>query len=910
MRFFMGKILIICTATLLAALTACKSEVSVTVTKGRKLDASKTGGSTTGDTTGGSTTGGSTDGATGFSGTSATVSGTTLTSWFGSVATGTTYEKMVTLNFANLATDVTNIVITLPTHFAFVGGAYPGTGGTCGSVISTSSCTLNINFSPPSVANYDGNMTVSFDHDGIRQNVPVPLRGEGGLILGDSSFAVNLGTQYGLNQPTAIGTIGSKYFIVDSASSRVKIYNSVPTAAVGTPDIVLGQGDNYGIIGAIGSNVNAGTLNTPMNADYCGGKFFVSDTTSNRVLIWNSIPTTTGQSADLVLGQTNFTNVGTTTFNKPRGIACYTVGSATMLFVADSSNNRVLAWNNLSTIVTGQAADQVLGQANFTTKTANRGSSVNNNTLSSPTDVEAIGDKLFVADQGNNRVIVFPLPTTDTNLTLTGVAEFTLGQGGSFTSATAGPGSNRMNSPAGIATNGTGFSVAENAGNRVLIWNAIPTAHALPNVVLGQADFTTVTGNNTAGSGNIDAKSLSAPRGVAYVGTRFHVADTNNDRVLVYNTIPASNHLASDFIIGQISAILDTVWSHPTIDGTMVSGTRVYADNNRLIMPDPRRHRVLIWNTFPTSNNQPADVVLGQASFTSGARNRNGTPTCGTMSSPSAVWYDGSKLYVADQGNHRVLVWDSLPSNPATQNGLVADRVIGQADCTTVTATTATGTNILTSTNKMNTPVGVYVVSGTLFITEQVNDRILAYTTSSIAATNDSADFVLGASTGAECFASSSQIGSGQQVYSDGSKLYIPDKDKHRVLVYNTIPTSRSCFNYVLGQTTDTGVTTANNSPTNFGAGAAFDGDGNLYMIVVNSMRIEKFAPTAIPTATGLFGSFIATWGGQDDNIGYGMYKNRLMGGYGYTNTQTPAIVGNLMIVPDYFGRVYIVPKP
>jgi hypothetical protein len=75
-------------------------------------------------------------------------------------------------------------------------------------------------------------------------------------------------------------------------------------------------------------------------------------------------------------------------------------------------------------------------------------------------------------------------------------------------------------------------------------------------------------------------------------------------------------------------------------------------------------------------------------------------------------------------------------------------------------------------------------------------------------------------------------------------------------------------------------------------------------------MRIEKFAPAAIPTATGLFGSFSATWGGQDDNIGYGMFKKRLMGGYGYTNTQTPAIVGNLMIVPDSFGRVYIVPKP
>ena len=35
----------------------------------------------------------------------------------------------------------------------------------------------------------------------------------------------------------------------------------------------------------------------------------VADTDNNRVLIWNSIPTTNGANADLVLGQDNFTTV-------------------------------------------------------------------------------------------------------------------------------------------------------------------------------------------------------------------------------------------------------------------------------------------------------------------------------------------------------------------------------------------------------------------------------------------------------------------------------------------------------------------------------------------------------------------------------------------------------------------------
>jgi hypothetical protein len=140
--------------------------------------------------------------------------------------------------------------------------------------------------------------------------------------------------------------------------------------------------------------------------------------------------------------------------------------------------------------------------------------------------------------------------------------------------------------------------------------------------------------------------------------------------------------------------------------------------------------------------------------------------------------------------------------------------------------------------------------------------------------------------------------------------LYIPDTERHRILVYNAIPTARSCFNYVLGQTTDTGITTANSSPTNFGGGAAFDGDGNLYLLARGNVRLQKFTPAAIPTATGLLGAASYTWGAADNNSIGGMYNNRILGGYGYTNTRTPAIVGNLMIVPDSFGRVYIVPKP
>ena len=40
-------------------------------------------------------------------------------------------------------------------------------------------------------------------------------------------------------------------------------------------------------------------------------------------------------------------------------------------------------------------------------------------------------------------------------------------------------------------------------------------------------------------------------------------------------------------------------------------------DGKRLFVGDGALHRVLIWNSLPASDNEPANAVLGQPSFTS-----------------------------------------------------------------------------------------------------------------------------------------------------------------------------------------------------------------------------------------------------------------------------------------------------
>ena len=54
-----------------------------------------------------------------------------------------------------------------------------------------------------------------------------------------------------------------------------------------------------------------------------------------------------------------------------------------------------------------------------------------------------------------------------------------------------------------------------------------------------------------------------------------------------------------------------------------------------LVVIDAGNHRALVWNQFPQSNSQPADLVLGQPDFTTSAQVT--APTASTVSSGMAA---------------------------------------------------------------------------------------------------------------------------------------------------------------------------------------------------------------------------------------------------------------------------------
>jgi hypothetical protein len=176
-----------------------------------------------------------------------------------------------------------------------------------------------------------------------------------------------------------------------------------------------------------------------------------------------------------------------------------------------------------------------------------------------------------------------------------------------------------------------------------------------------------------AGAARSPSAGLDTPLGLAYGGGRLVVVDAGHHRVLIWNGIPTSDGQPADLVLGQA----DVDSAEPNRGGRVAGDTlsdprSAWTDGQRLVVADRGNHRVLIWTTFPTENGQPADVVVGQPALVASE------PSVGArgLMSPSDVHSNGEQLFVADAGNHRILIWASIPEvdfAPATS-------LIGQSD--------------------------------------------------------------------------------------------------------------------------------------------------------------------------------------------------------------------------------------
>ena len=96
--------------------------------------------------------------------------------------------------------------------------------------------------------------------------------------------------------------------------------------------------------------------------------------------------------------------------------------------------------------------------------------------------------------------------------------------------------------------------------------------------------------------------------GVTTVGRKLFVTDFANQRVVYWNNIPATNQAMPDGVIDHVSLGMNDRKDPSITAASMQFPYSVSSDGTRLAVADYGNHRVLIWNTIPTSK-VPADVV-------------------------------------------------------------------------------------------------------------------------------------------------------------------------------------------------------------------------------------------------------------------------------------------------------------
>lgn len=234
------------------------------------------------------------------------------------------------------------------------------------------------------------------------------------------------------------------------------------------------------------------------------------------------------------------------------------------------------------------------------------------------------------------------------------------------------------------------------------------------DVVIGQPDFVSysVNQNGTAG-----ANTLAAPNGnpLFYNGI-LYLPDYANNRVLGFNDVPTSNNASADFVLGQTYFSTRTEgYAEDKMHGLMT----VKSYNGKVFVVEYNNNRVLIWNSAPTTTGQPADVVVGQTSFSSNSY----SCTRESLDHPISIEITpGGKLIVADSGNNRILIWNTFPIS----NFAAADVVLGQENF--INNSENAGGGPASPTEKtLRIPTGVYIFGKTLIVADAGNNRYLIY---------------------------------------------------------------------------------------------------------------------------------------------------------------------------------------
>ncbi|TVR36243.1 MAG: hypothetical protein EA388_04515 [Nitriliruptor sp.] len=326
-------------------------------------------------------------------------------------------------------------------------------------------------------------------------------------------------------------------------------------------------------------------------------RLIATDSGNHRVMIFDGVPTADETPADVILGQPDSTSEGPAAGGRgpanglhlPTGVIVHDGA----LYVADAWHHRILVWSSVPSR-SDTSPDAVIGQDGLTATQPNRGGEPAMNTLYWPYGLGIAAGHLWVTDTGNRRVL-----------------GWALSEGG----------------PVGRS----------------------------PDVLLGQPDAMSREENRGTEAA---ADSFRWPHDVAGPDDRLFIADAGNHRVGIWDPPPTADR-GADGVLGQPDLTSSTEWPYgPHSASIHRFPYAVSQSGDRLAVADTANNRVLIWDELPTAAGGPAQRVLAQPDFASNGENRWDAVADDTLCWPYGLSLHGSLLAVADSGNNRVMLWE------------------------------------------------------------------------------------------------------------------------------------------------------------------------------------------------------------------------------------------------------------
>jgi hypothetical protein len=271
--------------------------------------------------------------------------------------------------------------------------------------------------------------------------------------------------------------------------------------------------------------------------------------------------------------------------------------------------------------------------------------------------------------------------------------------------------------------------------------------------------------------------------------------------------------------------------------------------NGKLLVADSDNHRILVWNTFPSTSGQAASFAID---FGAGAW-------------PWGVWSDGTKVAATLTERGQIKIWNTFPTTGAEE-----------ADVT-ITGNT---------TNCLGTPRGI-VSNGTALITGDHNGKCANNSVAHVFATWPTSS---GASVSYDIVPEDANYAWPHGTFdSTTGKLYLLSK---YLVEYPGAPASQPA-----------GTKIATGTPFEGGDGGDVEiSNGHTYVTEYNGNRIAVFkgAPTGSAKASFYIGSPGVNPSNPNEVI------NTLKTNYFVTNPQVATLGGAMAVNSDFDRKVYV----